>query len=97
MIQHIVMWTLHNPSEAPAVKVLMETCKNLVPGMLQFEIGIRTDGLEANCDVLLNSRFTDAAALAAYQAHPHHKTVGTEVGKLRVSRYVLDYYVESNV
>lgn len=91
MIRHIVMWTLKNPADAPRFKAALDSCRQLVPGIVEFEVGICADGFEANADVVLVSSFTDAAALAAYQKHPHHRAVSAELGALRESRSVLDY------
>jgi quinol monooxygenase YgiN len=91
MIRHVVMWTLKDPAEAPRFKRLLDSCKDLVPGMLEFEVGIRTRGLEASVDVILVSTFADAAALEAYQHHPQHQAVGAQLGPLREARSVLDY------
>ena len=55
MIRHIVMWTLKRPEDAPKVKALLDSCKTLVPGIHEFDVGIKTEGLEANCDVVLVS------------------------------------------
>lgn len=91
MIRHIVMWSLHNPADAPRFKALLDSCASLVPGIVEFDVGIRESGLEANLDVVLVSTFTDAAQLDAYQSHPHHKNVGAQLGTLRSGRHVLDY------
>lgn len=94
MIDHIVMWRLKNVADAPRFKALLDGCRDLVPGMLRFDVGIRCEGLEANVDVVLVSRFADAAALDAYQNHPHHKAVGAELGPMRQDRHVLDFDVQ---
>jgi quinol monooxygenase YgiN len=94
MIDHIVMWRLKNAADAPRFKQLLDSCRELVPGMLRFDVGIRRDGLEANVDVVLVSRFADAAALDAYQQHPHHQAVGAELGPMRIDRHVLDFDVQ---
>ncbi|MEJ8853079.1 Dabb family protein [Variovorax robiniae] len=91
MIKHIVMWKLLDAAQAPRFKAELDSCKGLVPGMREFEVGIRTEGMEANHDVVLNSTFDDAAALEAYVVHPHHKKVSAYLGTLRESRAVLDY------
>ncbi|RZT91419.1 Dabb family protein [Rivibacter subsaxonicus] len=88
---HIVMWRLKDGADAPRFKALLDSCASLVPGMLEFKVGIRAAGLEANVDVVLVSRFADAAALDAYQQHPQHRTVGAELGPLRLERHVLDF------
>ncbi len=94
MIRHIVMWTLHNPADAPYFKAQLDSCKGLVPGLLSLEAGTASAGLEGNCHVVLNSLFTNQAALEAYQTHPHHLVVKGNVGRLVASRCVLDYAVE---
>ncbi|MDO9003697.1 MAG: Dabb family protein [Aquabacterium sp.] len=92
MIRHIVIFTLKRPEDAPKVKALLDSCKGLVPGMHEFDVGIKTEGLEANCDVVLISTFEDAAALAAYQPHPHHQGVVAQIREMAASRHVLDYF-----
>lgn len=91
MIKHIVMWQLNDPADAPKFKELLDSCKSLVPGMLEFEVGIRTPRLEATMDVVLVSTFTDKASLDAYQEHPHHKAVGAQLARMRSNRAVVDY------
>ena len=93
MIKHIVMWKLKNPLDAPHFKVQLDTCADLVAGMQQFEVALRTPGLDANCDVVLYSVFDDAAALSAYVNHPHHQQISTGLGTLRETRSVLDYEI----
>lgn len=92
MLRHIVMWKLKDPADAPKVKALLDSCKGCVPGMLEFEVGIRQEGLEANMDVVLVSGFTDQAALDAYQNDPHHNEVKKNFPP-RESRTVVDYIV----
>jgi len=94
MLRHIVMWKLKNAADAPRFKELLDSCKSLVPGMHEFDVGIRRDDLEANVDVVLVSSFADVAALDAYQQHPHHKAVAAQLGPLRDARSVLDYVSE---
>ncbi len=91
MIKHIVLFTLKDPANAPKVKALLDSCKDIVPGIREFEVGIKTEGLEATADVVLVSTFEDAAALAAYQPHPHHQGVVTQIREMASGRQVLDY------
>lgn len=93
MIKHIVMWKLKDPAEAGRFKAELEACRSVVPGIREFEVGLRTDGLEGNMDVILYSVFEDKAALDAYQVHPRHKQAGVLLGQLRESRTVLDYEI----
>ncbi|MGE0110802.1 Dabb family protein [Aquabacterium sp.] len=91
MIKHIVLFTLKDPANAPQVKALLDSCKDIVPGIREFEVGIKTEGLEATADVVLVSTFEDAAALAAYQPHPHHQGVVAQIREMASGRQVLDY------
>ena len=91
MIKHIVMWKLRNPRDAAKFKAQLDSCQGLVPGMREFEVAVRTEGLEANVDVVLVSAFDDRAALQAYLEHPVHVEVSAVLGGLRESRTVLDY------
>jgi quinol monooxygenase YgiN len=95
MIRHVVMWTLKDPADALRFKAELVSCRGLVPGILGFHIALRGEGLEANVDVMLDSTFVDAAALDAYQNHPHHQAVSARVGPLRHTRHVMDYESES--
>ena len=37
MIRHIVMWSLHQPADAPRFKALLDSCAGLVPGIVEFD------------------------------------------------------------
>lgn len=100
MIKHIVMWKLKAQAEGAdratnvaKMKSLLEGCRDLVPGMRRFEVGVATPGLEATCDVVLYSEFEDAAALDAYQHHPAHVAIKPFIGAVRAERQCLDYEV----
>ena len=95
MIRHVVMWTLKDAADAQRFKAELDYCVGLVPGMQNFEVRLRSEGFEANVDVLLDSTFVDAAALDAYQNHPHHKAVSARIGPLRDMRHVMDYESKS--
>ena len=96
MIKHIVMWKLKDAADAPGFKAQLDSCQHLVPGMLAFEVAIRTADLEANCDVVLYSVFENSAALAAYQNHPHHHQISGGLGAMRDTRCVLDYEIQGD-
>jgi quinol monooxygenase YgiN len=97
VLKHVVIWTLHNPQEAPRFKDLLESCAQLVPGMLSFDVGIRSEGLEANADVVLVSAFACRESLEAYLHHPHHKEVAAQLGPMRLQRAVVDYWSQNEV
>ena len=92
-IRHIVMWNMLDATSAARFKAQLDSCRQLVPGILEWEVGIRQPGLDASVDVVLVSTFADRAALDAYQSHPHHKAVSALIGPWRRTREVLDYDV----
>ena len=101
MLKHIVMWKLKDTAEgadrasnAAKMKTLLEDMSGKVPGLLKLEVGLATPGLEATCDVVLYSEFTDEAALAVYQNHPDHVAMKPFIAAIRESRQVVDYRVD---
>lgn len=95
MIRHIVMWKLRHSGDAIQFKHLLESCKALVPGILEFDVGLRSGDLEATHDVVLVSTFANRDALEAYLSHPHHHSIAGVLGQMRVGRDVLDYDIEA--
>ena len=96
MIKHIVMWKLkgegaQKQENIRAAKAALETCKDLVPGMLKYEIGVDIGTDHAPWDIAVYSEFTDRAALDAYQQHPTHLAIKPVIGPLRESRGAVDY------
>ena len=98
-LRHIVMWTLKDEAEGhskahnmlKARQVLM-ACSNLVPGIEHFEVGLKTDGLDCTCDVILNSVFKDEAALMAYQNHPDHIAIKPFMKAIVAQRQCMDFW-----
>ncbi|MGC4118999.1 MAG: Dabb family protein [Myxococcales bacterium] len=102
MIRHIVMWKLKDHADgadkatnAAKVKELLESCRDLVPGMRLLEVALPTPGLEASCDVVLYSEFDDKTALDAYQNHPKHVAIKPKILAVREERQCMDYVTMS--
>ncbi|HET9024228.1 MAG TPA: Dabb family protein [Burkholderiaceae bacterium] len=98
MIKHIVMWKLKDHAEgadkaanAANMKALLDGCRDVVPGIVEFEVALARPGLEATYDVVLYSVFADQAALDAYQDHPKHVAVKPFIGAVRLERQCMDY------
>ena len=72
---------------------LLDACARLSPGTHRFEVAIAQPGLEATYDLVLNSEFTDAAALAAYADHPQHVALKPFIGAVREARQCMDYEI----
>jgi hypothetical protein len=100
MIKHIVFWKLKDRAEgadraanAHKMKALLDSCANVVPGIMKFEAALAQPGLEATYDVVLYSEFADRAALDAYQEHPSHVAIKPFIGAVREARQCMDYEV----
>ncbi len=98
-LRHIVMWTLKEEAEGQtkaqnmlkAREVLM-SCSSLVPGIELFEVGLKSEGLDCTCDVILNSVFKDEAALTAYQNHPDHIAIKPFMKAIVAQRQCMDFW-----
>lgn len=97
MIAHIVCWTFADEAEGRAkaenvelVVAALSRCAEL-PGVTGFRLVRPQEGLEASFDLMLVSEFTDAAALAAYAAHPLHQEAGKLIAAVRTGRWAMDY------
>jgi hypothetical protein len=98
-LHHIVMWALKEEAQGQskaqnmqkAREVLM-SCSSLVPGIEHFEVGLKTDGLDCTCDVILNSVFKDEAALSAYQNHPDHMAIKPFMKAIVAQRQCMDFW-----
>ena len=101
MIKHIVMWTLKDEAEGAdkainllKMQALLESCKELVPGILKFEVSLAQPGLECTCDILLYSEFDSVHSLDDYQSHPLHVATKPFIGAVRATRHCMDVLVE---
>lgn len=100
MVRHVILWQLkeeYSSEEKEAVKEGikrgLESLKGKIPGLT--EIHVQTKGLPtSNADVMLDSVFTDEAALKGYAVHPEHVKVAD--GKVRPhtkSRICMDFEI----
>ena len=100
MVKHVILWQLKDELTAEeknavkkGIKEGLEGLAGKIPGLL--EIKVQIDGLaSSNADVMLDSSFSDEAALKAYAVHPDHVAVAD--GKVRPytkTRACLDYEV----
>ena len=97
-LKHIVFWKLKEHAEGAdkvsntlKLKALLESCADIVPGILKFEAVISQPGLEATYDVLLNAEFASVEALEAYQLHPTHVAIKPFVAAVCEARQCMDY------
>lgn len=103
MIKHIVLWQLKEEAlgnskarNIALVKEKLMTCANVVPGIIDFEVGVASTGLECTYDLVLYSTFENKAALDAYQMHPNHEAIKGFISEVRSARQCMDYEVLVN-
>ncbi len=95
MVKHIILWTLKEESNTPAVKADMKSALEglvgVVPGLITMQIELAPLPT-SNTDVMLYSEFEDAAALRGYAIHPAHVSVAdTYVRPFTATRTVMDF------
>lgn len=100
MVKHVILWQLRDefsPTEKAeikaGIKAGLEGLQGQIPGLL--EIHVYTDGLaSSNAEVMLDSTFTDEAALKGYAVHPAHVEVAdTKVRPYTKTRSCMDFQV----
>ena len=100
MVKHIILWQLKDELSAEEKKVIkaemkesLEGLVGKIPGLL--DVKVQTEGLaSSNAEVMLDTSFTDEAALKVYATHPEHVAVAD--GKVRPftkTRMCLDFEV----
>ena len=96
MFRHIVMWNLTDPADLERFATQLRSVAGVVDGILEFDVGVKTEGLNANFDVVLVSSFVDEEAFKAYQVHPGHRKVADFLGTLAASRAIIDYVSDAS-
>ena len=100
MVKHVILWQLKDElqgAEKDAVKQGikdgLEGLAGKVPGLV--EIHVQTEGLAtSNADVMLDSLFENADALAGYAVHPAHVAVADgNVRPYTKTRMCLDFEI----
>ena len=101
MVKHIILWRLREELTAEekesvkqGIKAGLEGLAGHIPGLLDIRVNVDGRLESSNADVMLDSTFTDEAALRAYAVHPEHVAVAD--GKVRpytCLRTCLDYEI----
>ena len=80
MVKHIILWQLKDElsaAEKAEIKANIKTgwrAGRQIPGLVEVHVNI--NGLpSSNADLMLDTTFTDAAALKGYSTHPAHVAV----------------------
>ena len=92
MIRHIVFFSATSPDTVAAI------CEGLallgtIPHSTHFEVtrNSKVDQISNEVDVVVYAEFADAAALAAYKAHPTYAEATRRVRPLREIRLSADF------
>lgn len=101
MVKHIILWRLkeeltteEKETVKQGIKTGLEGLKGRIPGLVDIKVNVDGRLDSSNADVMLDSTFTDEAALLAYAVHPEHVAVAD--GKVRpytCLRTCMDYMV----
>ncbi len=99
MVKHIILWRLREDLTAEEkenvkkdIKAGLEGLAGRIPGLLDIRVNIDGRLETSNADVMLDSTFTDEAALRAYAVHPEHVAVAdSKVRPYTCLRTCLDY------
>ena len=98
MVKHMIIWKLKDEIADKAaytlkIKAELEALKGKIDGLL--EMRIITEGLPSSTgDLMMDSTFESAAALAAYAKHPLHVAVADGTVRPAVaSRAAFDYEI----
>ena len=98
MVRHVILWELKAEYSAEEkavikqdIKTALESLAGVIPGLISITVNI--NGLESsNADCMLDSVFTDEAALKAYAVHPaHQEAANTKVRPFVAKRLCLDF------
>ncbi len=100
MVKHIILWTLKDEysdkdkEEIKAgIKEGLEGLAGKIPGLVEIKVNTRPLD-SSNCDVMLDSTFTDEESLKGYSKHPEHVAVANgSVRPFTATRTCMDYEV----
>ena len=98
MVRHIVIWKLKEELTGERLELIKQNAKEALEGLLGqipglISAAVEVEGLATSTgDMMLNTAFTDEAALLAYQKHPLHQAVAdTYVRPYTHARMCMDF------
>jgi len=99
VIRHLVLWKLAAQDPEEKARVVAEMAERfgallpIIDGTERLDIRADLGDTDGNWDVVLDSDYRDAAALAAYQVHPAHVEVAGFVKSVVTARVCVDFEV----
>jgi len=101
MVKHIILWTLkaelseeEKANAKKGIKEGLEALKGKIPGLIDIKVNVDGRIPSSTADLMLDSTFESAEALAGYSKHPEHVAVAD--GKVRpftANRSCLDFEI----
>jgi len=92
MIRHIVFFSAKNKDDIGDILAGLRILRDIPHSItLEIEPNLQSDVLSDAVDVVVYGEFTDAAALAAYKAHPLYQESIQRVRPLRELRMAADF------
>lgn len=98
MVKHIILWTLKDELEEKEkikanIKEGLENLLGKIPGLIDIKVNIIPLD-SSNADLMLDSTFTDEAALKGYAVHPEHVAVAdNSVRPFTATRCCMDFEI----
>ncbi len=91
MIRHIVFFSAKQGEDVIRIREELKAL-GTIPSSEVFEVSINTkvDPLSDEIDIVVYAEFPDAAALAAYKAHPTYARTTATVRPMRELRFSAD-------
>lgn len=96
MIRHIVLFTAKDKADVSRIRESLKALAT-IPCSTHFEVteNLKADATCDSIDVVVYGEFPDAAALAAFKAHPTYAATTAKVRPLRDLRFVADAISEN--
>lgn len=96
MVKHLVFFRLkeENKTEnAKSIKKKLDSLKDKIPFIMEFEVGINEIKGERAWDISLYSAFENMDDLNSYRVHPEHVKVVEYIAKYKTDAAAVDYTV----
>lgn len=97
MVKHLVLWSLKEEEKKNRKQIVSDLNRRfkallgVVDGLTAIEVGENYNG--GKFDLVLYCEFTTKAAQDAYQTHPAHIAIKTDVHDLVYGRECVDYEI----
>ena len=91
MINHIVLFKLHDREDAAELVRRLNALGGQIPEVRHLEAGTDVTGSERSFDVALVSRFASVDDLNTYRDHPDHRKLVEWIGEVTSHRVAVDY------